>query len=76
MRIEQRRLEMKTEDLVQDLIGSRTDLARYVAAASRTDLPYLVVAAEAVRAWETREPEAWRKVRQWLADQRKVIVEV
>ena len=67
---------MKTEDLVEDLIGSRTDLARYVAAASRTDLPYLVVSADAVRAWETREPEAWRKVREWLAGRHKVIVEV
>lgn len=63
------------EDLLVQLRVSRTDLARIVEAASRTELPFIVVPAGAIRAWEEREPSAWGKARDWLTEQGKAIVE-
>jgi len=67
---------MKTEELEFDLMSSQTDLARYLEAARRSDLPFLVVASEAVRAWERREPDIWARFSCWLTAQGKEIVEV
>jgi len=67
---------MDTEQLHFDLMASRTDLPRFLEAARRTDLPYLVVASEAVRAWEEREPDLWARFSSWLTEQGKSIVEV
>lgn len=67
---------MDTEELTYDLMASRTDLRRFLEAARRTDLPYLVVAAEAVRAWERREPDLWARFSDWLSAQGKGIVEI
>jgi hypothetical protein len=53
-------------ELVTELRSSRSDLARIVEAASRNNLPYLVVLAQSVRAWEQREPSLWARVREWL----------
>jgi hypothetical protein len=49
------------------LRNSRTDLARLVEAVSRDQFTKLVVPQQSVDAWEQREPEAWRKVSDWLA---------
>jgi hypothetical protein len=51
---------MTTEELVTALRGTRTDLARFVEATHRDKLPYKIVGAASVRAWEEREPNAWR----------------
>ena len=67
---------MDTDELNFDLMASHTDLPRFLAAARRTDLPYLVVASEAVRAWERREPDLWARFSTWLAAQGKSIIEV
>ena len=67
---------MDTDELELDLASSHTDLARYLQAARRTDLPYLVVAAQAVRAWEQREPDVWARFSEWLAAHGKEIVEI
>ena len=64
------------EDLLVELRGSRSDLARVVEAAARIDLAFVVVDAGAVRGWEQREPGAWDKVRSWLNSQGKKIVEL
>jgi hypothetical protein len=64
------------DELLSELQASRTDLARYVDAASRSDRPYIVVSAAAVRAWRERAPHAWAKVTDWLAAHGKAIVEV
>ncbi len=63
------------EDLLARLRESRTDLARIVEAASRSELEYIVVPAGAVRAWEEREPSTWAAVRDWLTARGKVVVE-
>jgi hypothetical protein len=63
------------EDLLAQLQESRTDLPRIVAAATRTELAFIVVPAGAIRAWEEREPSAWGKVRDWLTAQGKTVVE-
>lgn len=57
---------MTTEELVTELQGSRTDLARFVRAAHRNKLPLIIVAAQTVKAWEQREPSSWARVRKWL----------
>ena len=63
------------EDLLAELRGSRSDLARIVETAARSDLAFIVVPAGAVRAWGEREPRAWSKVQDWLTGQGKVVVE-
>jgi hypothetical protein len=67
---------MTTQDLLAELRETRTDLPRFVEAASRTDLRYLVVPCGAVKAWEDRAPGIWIKVLDWLATQGKTIVEL
>jgi hypothetical protein len=44
-------------------------LGRFVEAMLRDQLPCLVVPANAVRAWQEREPLTWAMVRDWLAEQ-------
>ena len=68
--------DMTKQDLLAELRETRTDLRRFVEAASRTDLRYLVVPGGAVRAWENREPRIWAKVRDWIVSQGKTIVEL
>lgn len=70
------RAGMTMKNLERDLVASRTDLARYFEAARRTDLPYLVVTAQAVQAWKLREPTLFARFTQWLAAQGKRLVEV
>ncbi len=59
---------MTTEDLLKELQASQTDLARLVERVSREQLPWVTVGTSAVIAWQRREPEAWAKVRAWLAE--------
>jgi hypothetical protein len=60
---------ISAEDLLLELRSSRTDLARLIEAVSRDQFTKLVVPQQSVDAWERREPEAWRKVSAWLAEQ-------
>jgi hypothetical protein len=64
------------DQLYSDLRESKTDLARYVEATARDGRPYMLVPADAVKAWERRAPHAWAKVREWLAAEGKGLVEV
>jgi hypothetical protein len=64
------------EELLAELRGSRTDLARFVEAAARSRQPYLVVPAQAVRAWRQREPALWTRVTAWLSGRGIAIVEI
>ncbi len=66
---------MTAEELLAELRGTRTDLRRLVEAALRDQLPYIVVPARAVQAWQHREPETWAKVSAWLAAQGKTVVQ-
>jgi hypothetical protein len=67
---------MTTSDLIAELRGTRTDLARLVESAAHAERPYVVVPVRAVTAWMSREPEAWAKVLEWLAAHEKTIVQV
>ncbi len=67
---------MTLEELLAELRASRTDLARVVEAAARTRLPYIVVPARSVSAWQQREPQTWVKVSQWLTAQGIEVVRV
>jgi hypothetical protein len=63
-------------ELLVQLRGSKTDLGRFVEAMLRDELPNLVVPANAVRAWQEREPQTWAMVRDWVAEQGKSVVQV
>ncbi len=67
---------MTTDELLAQLRGSKTDLGRFVESMLRDQLPQLVVPANAVRAWQQREPQTWVMVRDWLAEQGKSVVQV
>jgi hypothetical protein len=67
---------MTADELLAQLRGSKTDLGRFVEAMLRDQLPNLVVPANAVRAWQEREPQTWAMVRDWLAEQGKSVVQV
>jgi hypothetical protein len=51
-----------------------TDLASLVERACRSDLPWIVVPALAVAAWEQRDPSGWAKVLMWLETKGVTIV--
>ena len=67
---------MTTSDLLAELRGSRTDLPRLVEAAAYAERAYVVVPAQAVKAWMEREPDAWAKVVEWFAANGKALVQV
>jgi hypothetical protein len=67
---------MSTEELLAELRTSETDLARFVEAVVRDSMPYVVIPAAAVKAWQRREPQAWAKVAGWLAAQQVAVVAV
>ena len=64
---------MTADELLAQLRGSKTDLARFVEVMLRDQRADLVVPASAVRAWQEREPQTWAMVRNWLAAQRKSV---
>jgi hypothetical protein len=67
---------MTADELLAQLRRSKTDLGRFVEVMLRDQLPHLVVPAEAVRAWQKREPQTWAMVLDWLAEQGKSVVQV
>jgi hypothetical protein len=67
---------MTEDDLLTELKSSSTDLALLVSRVSRDQLPWVVVPAQAVAAWERREPETWAKVSVWLAGRGVTIVRI
>lgn len=62
---------MTTDELLARLRASKTDLGRFVEAMVRDQLPQLLVSANAVQAWQEREPQTWVLVCDWLAEQGK-----
>jgi hypothetical protein len=67
---------MTLDELLAELKTSPTDLVRFVRAAAQSQRPNVVVSAAAVTGWQERDPEAWAKVLEWLADQGKTVVQV
>jgi hypothetical protein len=67
---------MTTEELLAELRSSPTDLARFVEAVAGSELPYMVVPVAALKGWQERDPDAWRKVGEWLSACGKTVVEV
>ncbi|HKZ07867.1 MAG TPA: response regulator [Methylomirabilota bacterium] len=67
---------MTTSDLLAELRGTQTDMARLVEAGAQAERAYVVVPAQAVTAWMQREPDAWAKVVEWFDVNGKAIVQV
>jgi hypothetical protein len=67
---------MTTSDLLAELRGSRTDMARLVESAAEGERAYVVVPAQAVKVWMEREPDALAKVLEWFAANGKALVQV
>jgi len=65
---------MTSDEVLSRLQGSQTDLGRFVKAMLRNQQPHLIVPANAVRAWQEREPRSWEMVCDWLAEQGKSVV--
>ena len=65
-----------SDELLNDLRTSKSDMARLVEAVVRDRLPYVVVPIQAIKSWERREPQHWAKVAGWLAAQNVKLVEV
>jgi hypothetical protein len=51
-------------------------MARLVESAAEDERPYVVVPAQAVKAWMEREPDALAKVLEWFAANGKALVQV
>lgn len=57
-------------------LGPNSDLVWLVERVSREKLPWVVIPATAVTAWEERDPPGWEKVSEWLAVQGIAIVRI
>ena len=55
-------------------LNPNTDLASLVERVYRNDLPWIVVPAPALAAWEQWDPSGWAKVRTWLENKGVTIV--
>ena len=61
---------------LQTQLGPTIDLAALVERVVRNRLPWVVVPAAALRAWEERDPDGWAKVSAWLASNDVVVVRI
>ena len=57
-------------------LGPTTDLAALVERVVRNRLPWVVVPAAALRAWEERDSDGWAKVLAWLTSNDVVVVRI
>ena len=57
-------------------LGPTTDLAGLLERVVRNRLPWVVVPAAALRAWEERDSDGWAKVSAWLASNDVVVVRI
>jgi len=57
-------------------LNPNTDLAGLVQRVARNNLPWVVVPAVALKAWEERDPAGWAKVSAWLAAKGVAIVRI
>ena len=55
----------RTAQLLADL-SPNSDLQWLVERVSRAKLPWVVIPASAITAWEGRDPAGWAKVSEWL----------
>ena len=65
----------RVAQLVAEL-GPNSDLVWLVERVSRADLPWVVIPATVITAWEKRDPARWEKVSAWLAVQGVAIVRI
>jgi hypothetical protein len=61
---------------VATMMGPNTDLAALVERVVRNRLPWVVVPAAALRAWEERDSDGWAKVSAWLASNDVIVVRI
>jgi len=64
-----------TEDLLAELTPN-TDMALLVRRVAESRQPWVVVPASAISAWERRDPDGWRKVRNWLDSEGVTVVRI
>ena len=58
---------LSSADALLAQLDASTDLAGVVERVVHNDLPWVIVPAAALRAWEERDPVGWAKVSAWLA---------
>lgn len=64
-----------TAALIAEL-NSNTDLPSLIERVVRNSLPWVVIPAAALTAWEERDPAGWAKVSAWLAVNEVTIVRI
>lgn len=57
-------------------LSPNTDLRWLVERVCQTNLPWVVIPAAAIAAWEQRDPAGWEKVSEWLAVKGVIVVRV
>jgi hypothetical protein len=55
-----------TENLIHELRGSPTDLAKLVDAVRRRPLHVVDISTEAIIRWRIDDPRSWKLVLEWL----------
>ena len=67
--------DASTEELLQALRGSRTDLAKLVKRVDQRRCGVVAVSGRAITRWNRDDPKSWERVRAWLTDRAVRIVE-
>jgi hypothetical protein len=65
----------RTAQLLAEL-GPNRDLVWLVGRVSRAKLPWVVIPATAITAWEERDRSGWENVSEWLAVQGITVVRI
>jgi len=59
-------LDGATEELIRDLRGSPTDLAKLVKSIDDRGRAVVPLSAKALARWNKDDPDSWDRVREWL----------
>ena len=67
-------MDEATKQLLRELRGSPTDLAKLVERVQRRPDRLVAIPGPAVARWRKDDPDAWERVRAWLMDQGLCVV--
>jgi len=59
-------LDGTIDELLRDLRGSPTDLAKFVTRVHQRHCSVLAISEKAIERWNRDDPDSWKRVREWL----------
>ena len=74
LRVDRSRSDAAIDELVQELIDTRTDLAKLVRRVHERNLHIVAVPRRAVDRWQKDAPGGWERVHRWLTTRRVRVV--